>query len=52
MSTASLRIENIYDLKGRIALVTGGGTGIGLMIAQGLAANGVKGIYVPKISKF
>jgi NAD(P)-dependent dehydrogenase (short-subunit alcohol dehydrogenase family) len=28
----------LYDLSGRIALVTGGGTGIGLMIAQGFAA--------------
>lgn len=43
-SKSSFRLENIYDLRGRIALVTGGGTGIGWMIALGLAANGAKGV--------
>ncbi|EJT98571.1 short-chain dehydrogenase [Dacryopinax primogenitus] len=33
-------VANLFNLKGKIALVTGGGTGIGLMISQGLAANG------------
>ena len=42
-SNGSLRLEHLYDIKGRIALVTGGGTGIGWMIAQGLATNGAKG---------
>jgi NAD(P)-dependent dehydrogenase (short-subunit alcohol dehydrogenase family) len=44
-SAADLEISNIFDLRGRIALVSGGGTGIGLMIAQGLAANGAK-VYI------
>jgi NADP-dependent 3-hydroxy acid dehydrogenase YdfG len=37
--------RNIYDLSGRVAVVTGGGTGIGLMISQGLASNGAK-VYI------
>lgn len=42
---ASYRPQNLYDLTGRVAIVTGGGTGIGLMIAQGLAASGAK-VYI------
>ncbi|KAK7054488.1 hypothetical protein VNI00_003686 [Paramarasmius palmivorus] len=40
-----LKISNLVNLTGRIALITGGGTGIGLMIAKGFAANGVK-VYI------
>ncbi|THU93663.1 short-chain dehydrogenase [Dendrothele bispora CBS 962.96] len=36
---------NPIDLTGRIALVTGGGTGIGLMIAKTLSKNGAK-VYI------
>ena len=46
MSSASdLQNSTLFDLRGRIALVSGGGTGIGLMIAEGLAANGAK-VYI------
>jgi len=46
MSTpASFTLKKLYDLSGLIALVTGGGTGIGYMIARGLAANGAK-VYI------
>jgi NAD(P)-dependent dehydrogenase (short-subunit alcohol dehydrogenase family) len=46
MSSASdLQTSTLFDLHGRIALVSGGGTGIGLMIAEGLAANGAK-VYI------
>ncbi|KAF8630897.1 hypothetical protein AX17_005255 [Amanita inopinata Kibby_2008] len=41
----SLQSQSLSDLRGRVAVVTGGGTGIGLMIAQGLAANGAK-VYI------
>lgn len=35
-------IGNLFDVKGRIALVTGGSSGIGLMIAKGLVNNGAR----------
>jgi NAD(P)-dependent dehydrogenase (short-subunit alcohol dehydrogenase family) len=44
-SVSELQNSNIFNLHGRVALVTGGGSGIGLMIARGLAANGAK-VYV------
>jgi NAD(P)-dependent dehydrogenase (short-subunit alcohol dehydrogenase family) len=44
-SAKSLVFNTIFNLSGRVALVTGGGSGIGLMIAGGLAANGAK-VYV------
>ncbi|KAG2151352.1 hypothetical protein DEU56DRAFT_777432 [Suillus clintonianus] len=38
-------LKKLFDLNGLVALVTGGGTGIGLNIARGLAANGAK-VYI------
>ncbi|KAK7048176.1 NAD(P)-binding protein [Favolaschia claudopus] len=45
MSSHPSSLQSLYDLSGLIALVTGGGTGIGLMISTGLAANGAK-VYI------
>ena len=42
---SSLRLDKMFDMQGRIALVTGGGTGIGWHIASGLAENGAK-VYI------
>ncbi|KAI1133327.1 hypothetical protein F5Y10DRAFT_85979 [Nemania abortiva] len=40
MASGSLDTQSLFDVKGLVAVVTGGGSGIGLMIAQALEANG------------
>ncbi|KAI5921182.1 hypothetical protein F4810DRAFT_702499 [Camillea tinctor] len=44
-ANASLTRDKLFDLKGRVALVSGGGSGIGLMATQALVANGAK-VYI------
>ncbi|KAL7934051.1 NAD(P)-binding protein [Trichoderma chlorosporum] len=44
-NTNALHAQSLFDLSGKVALVTGGGSGIGLMAAQALAANGAK-VYI------
>ncbi|RFU79884.1 hypothetical protein TARUN_2319 [Trichoderma arundinaceum] len=44
-NTNALKGQSLFDLSGKVALVTGGGSGIGLMAAQALAANGAK-VYI------
>lgn len=39
------KLENLFNVKDKVALVTGGGSGIGLMATQALAVNGAK-VYV------
>lgn len=44
-NNAELQQSSIFNVKDKIALVTGGGSGIGLMITQTLAVNGAK-VYI------
>jgi len=39
-------IEDLFGVKGLVAVVTGGGSGIGLMAAKALDANGAKAVYI------
>lgn len=40
-----LTMDEVFSVKDKVALVTGGGSGIGLMITQTLAVNGAK-VYI------
>ncbi|KAG9695021.1 NAD(P)-binding protein, partial [Aureobasidium melanogenum] len=42
---STLNIENLFGVKGYVALVTGGSSGLGFMICKGLIANGAR-VYV------
>lgn len=42
---SSLAASNLFSVNGLVAVVTGGGTGIGLMIARALEHNGAK-VYI------
>ena len=44
-NNAELQMGKVFDVKDKVALVTGGGSGIGLMITQTLAVNGAK-VYI------
>ncbi|KAL4803556.1 hypothetical protein BDV18DRAFT_145021 [Aspergillus unguis] len=44
-SNEHFKLENLFNVKGKVALVTGGGSGIGLMATQALAKNGAK-VYI------
>jgi NAD(P)-dependent dehydrogenase (short-subunit alcohol dehydrogenase family) len=42
----SLASQNLFDIRGRNALITGGTSGIGLMMAKGLIINGVEILFL------
>lgn len=46
---AEADILTLFGVKGRVALVTGGSSGIGLMIATGLVCNGAK-VYITALA--
>jgi len=43
--TSDLRVDKLFSVEGYVCVITGGATGIGLMAAQGLAANGAR-VYI------
>jgi NAD(P)-dependent dehydrogenase (short-subunit alcohol dehydrogenase family) len=45
MSQTAAHFDSLFSLKGKTALVTGGGSGLGLMITQALVASGAR-VYI------
>ncbi|GAM41181.1 hypothetical protein TCE0_041f14115 [Talaromyces pinophilus] len=43
---SSLRASSLYNVDGLVALITGGGTGIGIMMAKALVENGAVKVYI------
>lgn len=41
-NNADFKAASMFDVKNRVAIVSGGGSGIGLMCTQALAVNGAK----------
>jgi NADP-dependent 3-hydroxy acid dehydrogenase YdfG len=45
-STTKLDAGSLFRVDGLVAVITGGGTGIGLMMAHALAENGAAKVYI------
>ena len=43
---SSFDASHIFNVKGLVAVITGGGSGIGLMMAKALALNGAEKVYI------
>ncbi|KAH6679034.1 hypothetical protein B0J14DRAFT_579873 [Halenospora varia] len=46
MATSSIHAANLFNVNGLVAVITGGGSGIGLMMARALALNGASKVYI------
>lgn len=42
----STDVNNLFGVKGIVAVITGGGSGLGLYVAKALDANGAKAVYI------
>ncbi len=45
MTSQPFKVEDLFSIQGKVAVITGGSRGIGYMIAQGYVSNGVK-VYI------
>ncbi|KAK6073938.1 short chain dehydrogenase [Seiridium cupressi] len=45
-SASAVQAAQLFNVDGLVAVVTGGGTGIGLMMAKALAENGAAAVYI------
>ncbi|KAM7197396.1 NAD(P)-binding protein [Rhypophila sp. PSN 637] len=43
---ADIQVSDLFSVKGMVALITGGGTGIGLMMAKALISAGAQKVYI------
>ncbi|KAL3421774.1 short chain dehydrogenase [Phlyctema vagabunda] len=46
MATSSIQASNLFSVDGLVAVITGGGSGIGLMMTRALALNGAHRVYI------
>jgi len=46
MATSSIEAGNLFNVNGLVVVITGGGTGIGLMMARALALNRAHKVYI------
>lgn len=43
---SDIKSSSLFDISGKVALITGGSSGLGLNMAHGLCANGIKRVYI------